>query len=180
MFTKHSRSHSCNARAATFSCLDFCFAVFLFKCICLEGKWENTSRIVYAKALISLSDVFFFTFVLSFYILVEKTKLYLCQVENNLKCTIRKKTGLIRFLYLYKRAPKCTRIYTVSFTSLFLCPLMFINADTCWTCFTMHSSRCLEVLIPSFHSNLRHGVLGVLLSPLFYRWEDWGSATSTD
>lgn len=110
----------------------------------------------------------------------KKTKLYLCQVENNLKCTIRKKTGLIRFLYLYKRAPKCTRIYTVSFTSLFLCPLMFINADTCWTCFTMHSSRCLEVLIPSFHSNLRHGVLGVLLSPLFYRWEDWGSATSTD
>ena len=61
---------------------------------------------LYAKALISLSDVFFFTFVLSFCILVQKTELYLCQVENNLKCTKRKKEGLIRFLYLYKRAER--------------------------------------------------------------------------
>lgn len=36
---------------------------------------------LYAKVLISPSDIFFFTFVLSFYILVEKTKLYLCREQ---------------------------------------------------------------------------------------------------
>lgn len=169
MFTKHSQSHSCNASVATFF-MSWFLLCFLFKCICLEGKWENTSRIVYMQRHSFHHQMFSFSLLCcpSIYWWKKQNCTYvkLRTIQNEQK---ERKKVLLDFCTCIKEPRKAdayefTCIYTIFFTSLFLCSSTFINADTRWTYITMrHPSRCLEVLTPSFHSNLRNCVL---LSPL--------------
>lgn len=61
MSTKHSLSHSYNVSAATFLRLDFCFPFFPLKCVCLEVKWEDMSKITWMQRLSFRHRIFYFS-----------------------------------------------------------------------------------------------------------------------